>query len=158
MIVVASFIIFLQIASAVFILPSWLISFYKEKDAGLQKKYMDNLALSQNLTAVYDKVTLTNAKLKIIQDSLSYPKFKLSLDTIIQNKSGSIYVTGINYAPTSIVSANIILEGIANTRESLVSFVKTLEETEAFKEVNLPVGNLAQDKNINFSIELSVAS
>jgi len=45
MVVILSFVIFLQVSSIVFTLPLWFISGFKEKEAVLQKKYMDNSTL-----------------------------------------------------------------------------------------------------------------
>src|SRR3990167_4100680 len=104
MVVIFSFVIFLQVSSIVFTLPLWFISGFKEKEAVLQ----------------------------------------------------NIYISGINYKYTDVTTANIVIIGIANKREDLVAFVKTLEGTKVFQTVHLPVGNLAQDKNINFSIEISL--
>jgi len=156
MVVILSFVIFLQVSSIVFTLPLWFISGFKEKEAVLQKKYMDNSTLFKNTDSISDIVFDTNAKLRVINNVLSYPKFRPLVDIIIQSKSENIYISGINYKYTDVTTANIVIIGIANKREDLVAFVKTLEGTKVFQTVNLPVGNLAQDKNINFSIEISL--
>lgn len=46
--------------------------------------------------------------------------------------------------------------GTALTRDALVAYEKKLQENDFFEKVSLPVSDLAQNKNIDFSISLSV--
>jgi hypothetical protein len=48
----------------------------------------------------------------------------------------------------------ILIKGIAKSRLSLTTFQKNLEEHPLFKKANLPLSNLAQDRDISFSITL----
>jgi hypothetical protein len=48
----------------------------------------------------------------------------------------------------------IILKGIADSRLSLTTFQANLEKHALFKKANLPLSNLAQDRDISFSITL----
>lgn len=52
---------------------------------------------------------------------------------------------------------SIQVQGIATTRETLVSFKRTVEETELFAEANVPIADLARDINLPFTLTVTVA-
>ena len=152
-----SFIIFLQVSFLIFLLPSWIISLFREREAISQIEKMNQSLLSQNKDSVASIITGTNAKLNIINNILNYPEVIPIVNVILSNKTSSIYLNGLTYTSTNASTSVLTIQGISLTRESLVSFVKNLEKSGAFKVVDLPVSNLAKDKNISFSINLSVA-
>ena len=50
------------------------------------------------------------------------------------------------------------LNGESRDREAILSFVKRLERTTLFSEVDLPISNLAARANISFSITMNVVT
>lgn len=100
----------------------------------------------------------TNSKLTIINSTMKYSPFGPSLDAVLSNKNAGIHLSEVNYSATGSSTANISISGVSNTREALVTFVKNLKDSNVFRAVDLPVSNLAKDKNIDFSITMGVAA
>ena len=155
LIVILGFVIFLQITFLIFLSPSWVITFYKEKDA-VSMTNLANQSVSSTTSASLSAVIVgTNDKLKVLNNSLQYLKVTNLMNVIISNKTSSISVSEMSYTSTNASSTDIIIGGVSLSREALVSFVKKLKDSKLFSKVDLPVSNLAKDKNIQFSINIS---
>ncbi|MBA3733485.1 hypothetical protein H0W91_03890 [Patescibacteria group bacterium] len=154
--VAMSFILFIQLSFFIFLLPSWLISYYREKDANLEAEKMNQLLLNSNLNSIASSTIGLNIKLKTLNTVLDYPKVVPLVLTIISQKNSNIHINELSYSTPGGKNAHITLGGISNTRESLVNFQKNLENTGDFSKVDLPISNLAKEKNINFSINLTL--
>ena len=156
--VLLAFIIFLQISLLIFIFPSWIISVFREKEAILERDMMNQSLLSQNTNSAGLTIAGINAKLNIISNTTEYLKVVPIVNTILSNKTESIHLNGLSYTSINASTSALTIQGVSTTRQSLVSFVKSLEKSGVFKKVNLPVSNLAKDKNINFFIDLNTGT
>lgn len=150
-------VIFIQISFLLFLVPSWLISMYKEKDALVATEAMNQSKMVSSINSISTVIADTNTKLNIISKALEYKKVLPILNTIINNKTSSIRLNDFSYTYLSSNSASVVISGVSATRDSLVAFVNALQKTTQFKNVDLPVSNLTKDKNINFSLTLSVS-
>ena len=154
--VILIFIICLQLSFLIFLTPSWLISFYKEKEVTSQSEEIKKHLSDSSLSKVIVTIRGINTKLNIINSVLKYPKIVPFINTILSKKTSSIKIDELAYVLGQENTAEIIIGGTSLTREALVSFVKALEDSKSFNKVNLPISNLAKDKNISFSISLQI--
>jgi hypothetical protein len=153
-----------ELCAILFLAPSLVVSTYKEKDllstiAVVSSSAAPSITLpvssdenkSRNLS-----IPETNQLLKIIDTELKYPKNSPYLDSILSLKMEGITIDQFSYTSTDSTHAEISLSGRSSTRESLASFVKSLKASKRFSSVDLPVSNLAKDKNIDFSISIKI--
>jgi hypothetical protein len=151
------FILFLQTAFFIFMLPSWMISKYKEETSSARVIQLDNSELLSNSNAIRPVIRSINAELILIDRSLEYPKISPYLDSILSMKTNSIKINQFSFSPNSTSTETINLQGVSATRDSLVNFKKSLDESGLFKSIDLPVSNFTKDKNISFNMTLTVA-
>ncbi len=156
--VILIFFVCVLFSALIFLLPSWLVSYYNEKEVVLDHKQMQDNLSDLNISSVLSTIKTINTKLNIINSNLDYPKILPYLNTILSKKTNSIHINNFTYNYAEDKTTEVTLGGVASTRESLVSFVKTLEESKSFSEVNLPISNLAKDKNIIFSIKMKIST
>lgn len=154
--IILVFILGLQASFLIFLFPTWLISLYNEKEVVLQSEQASQVVSEGGVVQDGDIIKTLNTKLTVLNKVLEYPKIQTYLDVILSKKTRSISITQVSYALKDATSANMSVSGVSLSRESLVSFVKSLEETKAFKSVDLPISNLAKDKNIDFTINLVI--
>lgn len=69
-----------------------------------------------------------------------------------------ISISNYSFARTDAALGQIKIDGEALTRRDLISFRDKLTEHPLIDKVNLPIANLAKDKNIPFSITLTIAT
>ncbi|MCX6702051.1 MAG: PilN domain-containing protein [Candidatus Zambryskibacteria bacterium] len=150
-------ILVVQVSFLIFLFPSWLISLDKEKEITLQAEKSNISSLDSEIDVINSTIKSINTKLNTINSTLEYPKVTPFVDSILSNKIKDIYINELVYTSLSKTTASITLDGVSATRESLVSFVKKLEETKLFKKVDLPISNFTKNANINFSINTTIA-
>ncbi len=155
-VVVLAFVLFVQFSFLVFLVPTWVSSFYREKEAVSQSNEMNAFLSTLNISSTTSFVKSVNSKLSLINSSLEYPKVIPILDELLLKKTDFISLKGFSYTANATTTATLNLIGVGSSRESLVSFVKSLEEISFFKNVDLPISNLAKDKNIDFSININI--
>jgi hypothetical protein len=155
-VVILIFVISLLISIIVMLLPTWLSSLYKEMETKKESDKMNQYLATFNVTPTVDLIKSINQKLNILDTLLAYQKIIPNLDIIIAQKTSAIVLTSIAYTSASGDTATISIGGKAVTRDSLVTYVKKLQDTVKFKAVDLPISNLAKDKNISFTMNVTV--
>ncbi len=157
LIVILFFLIALEATFIIFVLPTWLSSFYRERVITSQYEEMKGTLSNASTTSVNLDIKNINSKLGVISSSMEYPKLLPFIDVILKQKNSSITIDQFVYSFIDKTSADLTIRGVSSQRETLVSFVKRLEETGVFKKVNLPIGNLAKDRDISFTLNLTIA-
>lgn len=99
-------------------------------------------------------------KVKFLQTSMSGPSITNVLSEIVSNLPQGVVLDSVNFIrqpePAEGTSSQISISGIAKNRESLVSFSETLNKSVIFSGVELPVSNLARDKDLPFSMQVTI--
>ena len=139
--------------------PAYILSFSEKKEI-MQKLESSNRDRRENGTeAIMKDLKKSNTQIKSIK---SYDKSLIFSDIIaliISHKNSGIYINSLQFQKSSDPESKLremIVQGKAITRESLVSFKNKLELEEKISKVELPVSDLAKSKNISFSIKLSL--
>ncbi len=153
---VCFFVLCIQIAIVVLLLPPWMFTFYKEKDAQGQISFLQQSPDSQNAEALKNVISSTNHKINIIHTTLVYPEIVPLLNNVLLYKNEKVRINNFHYTTDGAGKVSVVVGGIATTRESLVSFVKKLQDSGMYSSVDLPVSNLAKDKDIEFRMTLSI--
>jgi len=120
---------------------------------GLLQKETPELENSQNLQTTVEK---TNNKLTVLQSGREQTPL-LIWSKVIDDKPSGVKINSFSYSKKD-KKVVVIIEGRALVRESLISFAKSLEAQKTFENVNLPVSNLAREKNLDFFITFEVGS
>ena len=137
-------------------LPSYFLSSVKNNIINnkleTQKKEPVPLIDQQTLLVIKD----LNNKLDLVENA-EKSKFAVSekvINTIILKKLPNIKINNISYESDSSKGKKISIQGIASSREVLLSFRQALEESAAFKQVDLPISNFVKGSNIQFYLSL----
>ncbi len=155
--VVLVFTLFVQVSFLFFIFPAWLGSSYKEKEAITQKDLLDKSLLILDTKTVSSAITTLNMKLNVINSVLQYPKVLPLVNSLLAKITGQIYINGLTFESTSAKTGTVAIRGISSNREALVVFVKKIQDSGLFKSVDLPISNFTKDKNIDFSVSMTIA-
>ncbi len=151
---------FSALVASMAILPAYFVSSVKNKIVDtkleIQKKEPVPLLDRQTLTVIKD----INGKLNLIETA-SRNKFVVSqkvIDAILFQKTSKIKISDIFYENNSSDKLSskkkISIQGIAPSREVLLSFRRALENSPAFKQVDLPISNFVKGSNIQFYLSL----
>ena len=101
-------------------------------------------------------ITLLKQKLEVLAAERDDQRLTEALLTILVHRGESVGITSFNYAKGATETV-LKLRGVAADRDSLLAFQKALQLDGRFSKVELPVSNLAQEKDIEFDITLTGA-
>lgn len=140
--------------SAVFLLPSYIISSAKDDEVMEKVDAVTTSTILQEGNELNARLSQTNLKLEALRPSMA----GLSVDAVhlvLVHKKPGIQLTGFAYRKGEKETAQLSVSGMASTRDVLLEFVKELKAENAFSDVQLPVSNFAKDKNIEFNLEVT---
>jgi len=86
------------------------------------------------------------------QDRVRFSELVYLLDDLAGDE---INLTQFNFKETNGKIDNISLIGFADTRSSLSDFREVLDKHEVFSDIKLPISNLAKDRDITFSMQVT---
>jgi len=156
-VVVWLFALFLvSLMTIIFLLPAYVHVFFEEKNIRADVEVVKNSLQLKKADDVVGTIKATNELLKALSPVKSQARTSEILEKALGAKNAAIHITDIEYMEAKTSSSTMLLKGIADKRESLREFVTKLESTEGFAKVELPVSNFAKDKNIDFSINITL--
>ncbi len=124
-----------------------------ESEIQAKVKSLDKDGVSGDIKEIQQSVVRSLALL----DSLNKEKTPILYSDLIAgliNMRGTLKFTGFSVAKSGTTTYSINLQGIAPTRNSLLSFKSNFENLTPGNKVELPVSELAKSSNINFSLQL----
>lgn len=111
--------------------------------------------------AAYDDVAaeLGRASVQSRQaiDSLRQPQLSAAILKVLETEGQSVTVNSVVIARDGARFEPISISGQADDRQSLASFRDALLELPWVVAVDLPISNLAQDRDISFTLSVGVA-
>lgn len=144
------------LVGVVSVLPTFFLSSVEKKLALAELAAQQNDPVGeadQNITATMEDL---NKKLSTAE-SARKSKYAISdtiLNQIIVRKMSDIKITKISYENSEQAGKKVSISGRAPSRERLLSFRRALEDSTAFKAVDLPISNFVKGSNIEFSLSL----
>lgn len=136
--------------------PSILVLLGREKVVNETLENQKNEPLPEVDQKVLSTAEEINSKLDIVA-SAKENKFIVServINELVLNKMADIKITGISYEASAQGERKVRINGSAPSRERLVLFRRALEDSLAFKQIDLPISNFVKGSNIEFSLTL----
>lgn len=142
--------------TSITMLPSLIFSYGKkgsiDKKVEFQKNEIMPAIDKEAQTAILD----LNNRLGSIEKSMN-DKYIFSqniVTEIVSKKTSGIKVSGIFYENDKLKGKTIVVNGIAISREQLLLFRRSFEDSGAFRSVDLPISNFVKGHDIEFSLNL----
>jgi|TARA_Y100000310_G_scaffold169509_1_gene169608 hypothetical protein len=153
---VLMFLFFTILAAGAQLIPSYFISESKES-ATREHSDIIKESVAKREQEVSSTVLLeTKEKLKLLSFDEKNISLKDLFERVLDNKLGGVGINGIFYKKSQFgKETEMLVTGEADSRESLLEFKKLLEREKQFRDVELPVSNLASDRDIKFSIKIT---
>jgi hypothetical protein len=156
--------LFIFLSSAVWVgivslFPSYIVSITEEGYATRQANSIKASPASKTSNALNHEIAAINN----MSGSLVRAQDSVLISNIIEDFSKR-KVSGVSISSFEIVRSgnaanpgamSVVIRGQANTRETFTAFRKALEADASVSKVDFPVSNLAQSKNINFSLTIT---
>ncbi len=151
---ISNMIIGLSIFFAVAYLGTWSLMFTIQQKISSQVENLSNIPLPQDAVEMEEKANnLNNLMNTGYEIAKILPSYNVILEELRSKIGPEIRIANITInAPEEPI--NVV--GTAQNRPQLNAFKKSLEASEFFTEVKIPITNIEQKENIPFSISLRV--
>lgn len=148
-----SFIILLGILS---LFPSYLASSLSEKVAREQVDIIKKSISTDEQDNSRSIILNTNKKISFLDSDIARVQISLVFETIVSEKTSGIKISSLSYESGGESGEGVVtIIGMSDGREELIAFRNILEEKVLFKQVELPVSNLAKGTDIAFSVKVT---
>lgn len=139
------------LSGIVSMLPTYINARIKEKDSLNKVSSLKDESKASGLLAI-EKELKGDSTLFTFLDKTSNKVHASSIIEDIIESRGNVTILSFDYARVSASSVSLIIQGKAPTRESLLAFKSRLESLAKDAIVELPVSQLAERSNIQFSL------
>ncbi|OGF82370.1 hypothetical protein A3B18_02190 [Candidatus Giovannonibacteria bacterium RIFCSPLOWO2_01_FULL_46_13] len=103
------------------------------------------------------EINKLNSRLGVLESRSGSPVASDAIKKVIDSAPGGISVEEISFSePRGLEPAKIILNGMADKREDLVAFVKSLEDSGEYDKVDSPLSNILKKTEVDFSLSLNL--
>src|SRR3990167_9368714 len=153
-IVILLTLILVLVVGIIGLLPSYVLSNARENEALERMRIMCSVGEREDDATLQVWLKETNRKLQVLSPALDTDRPSDFIEKILDQRITGIAVTDFSWARAKdkvILSIN----GVATSRQSLITFENRINSSKYFSEVALPISNLAKDKDIDFQIKLS---
>lgn len=152
--------IVVQFSSLFFIFPAIEASTYKRDDMRASIETLRKARAEKESETAFQIIPRANTALEILRTTVAYPRVLPAVRLVLSKQTDTLRLVEFLYNSNSdskdASQSTLIVKGVSANREALVSFVKNLKDSGFFTSVDLPVSNLAKEKNIDFSISASI--
>lgn len=143
-------------AGAGLLAPSYLLA---RQEADGAKQYstalQQTLALKQAAGAGAEMLTLAE-ELKLMKTYQADPAIAGAVSALTAKLPKGVSITKVLIIPPGVSDGKIGIEGRSKTRTELLAFVNDLQANASFKNVAVPVSDLAGDTDLPFSLTFSL--
>jgi len=136
------------------LLPSYVLSNARQNEALERTRIMSNSEEGGSDASLQVWLGETNHKLQVLSPALDTDRPSDFIKTILDQKAAGITITGFLWVRAKDKIA-LSVNGVAASRQSLVTFENRINSSKYFSEVALPISNLAKDRDIDFQIKFS---
>jgi hypothetical protein len=144
--------------SAVFILPTFFLSYGKYSIVLSQQKTLDSeIAIKEESgsSESIKNVTLSIEALKTFEGSKDA---SVVLENIVEARPDGVQIKNFVFTPGSGSELTVDIAGRADTRKSLVKLNQNLKSNALFDDVSIPLSSFAKDRDITFSAKIIVST
>ncbi len=138
------------------LIPSYFYSSLQEKNSIKKLDLAQKSAESKGVYALIKELQQSEDNIKKLKNEDLRLSYSSVVDTLLTYRTASIkinsiQITGVKNATST---AEVIIQGKAVTREALLSFKKYLEQDPYVSNVEMPISDLAKNKDSAFAIRL----
>ncbi|MDO8565293.1 MAG: hypothetical protein Q7R67_01580 [bacterium] len=153
-VVVLLTLILVIIVAMVGLFPSYLLSNARQREVLERGRIMGELDLDEDEAQLQSWLSNLNLKLRALSPALDRDRPSALVEEVVRGKTDGIRITTFGWnKEEKLISLSI--SGVARDRQALIALENSLNASGHFETVELPISNLARDKDINFQVKLS---
>lgn len=145
---------FIGTSALLTLFPSYLLSLQQEKEISLED-YVDAEIWKEDMDLLNENIKRIKSDVRIVLSGKEDVFAGDVFDTVLSQVSSGILIHNLQYEKNGKQGIKVVVAGVAETRDGLLVFAKSLEDTPLFTRVEVPVSTFTKEKNIEFSLTLT---
>ncbi len=142
----------------VLLVPTFILMRSHEQDLNAQLLEYSVLAAEGEGSSFNVLLKQTTEKLNELSPLRNKARTSEAVIKIVSIKPAGVHLERFTYkAGKDFVTGDIVIDGKSDTRDALLLFRKALEAEPSFSAIRLPVSNFALEKDIPFSVGLTIS-
>jgi hypothetical protein len=151
-IVMLSALIFVLVVGIIGLLPSYVLSNARQNEVLERMRIAGNSEQSKEDLSLQAWLTKINNELRVLSPKLDADKPSDFIEKILSSKNTGIQITGFSWKRAE-AETSLSVSGIARDRQTLIAFQNSINLSGNFSDIDLPISDLAENKNIDFQIK-----
>ncbi len=151
----------LILVSSVFLIPVYISTHGRFAVVDQQKKDLEAQISRSESNDDAEKVKEIVSAVGVLKQYALREVPSSVFNRILVNKPKGVTITGFIYTPPSTPLSEdlttVDISGIASSRVALAGFNDSLKKDKVFKSVFIPISSFAKDKDIQFTVKLTVS-
>jgi hypothetical protein len=149
---------FALLVASILLLPSYFVLLFSVEQIDRRVVIEEQVLARRDLVSLESRVRSINSKIESFEKNES---FRYSLSSLLyilgEDTKTGIEISNMTLRTTGEGGAFVMqIQGIADTRDRLVSYIETLRLREEFVSVFSPISNFLEETNVEFSLEVTV--
>ena len=136
------------------LLPSYVLSNARLNEVLERTRIINSLGRGDDEPDLRGWLLETNQKLRILSPKLDTDRPSDVIEKIVDQSLKGLRITGFLWTKVE-GGITLSVNGVAQDRQTLITFENRLNASKYFSNVTLPISNLAKDKDIDFQIKFS---
>jgi hypothetical protein len=138
------------------LLPSYFYSSSQEKNSIKKLDLAQKSAESKGFYDLIDELKKSEEDIKKLKGEDLRLSYSSVVDTLLTYRTSTIKINSIQISSikNATSTADVVIQGKASTREALLAFKKYIEQDSSVSNVEMPISDLAKNKDSAFAIRL----
>lgn len=141
------------IFALILLIPAYILSVSKEEFASSRLEVLKKSVNYRASTDIEKTLDKTNDDIKEVANFTDKYFIEDHISFILNARKNGVRINNLGYRKIDESHSEISLSGISDSRDSLLLYVETLKSNESFGEIDLPISNLAKERDIDFSLK-----
>lgn len=140
------------------LIPAYMYSYNQEQDSLKKLNQAQKVKESSGINDVIKNLDSAEKMVKTLKEDSPTVDYTSVVDSLVLHSIGMVSVNSFQISSTKNASstAEIVIQGKAKTRESLLGFKKKLEQDSNFYGIEMPISDLAKNKDNTYAIKLKL--
>ena len=149
----------LIVSGGIFLLPTYVSLVFQEKDLTTQIKNFKSSTDNTKNAGLLETLRLGNQKITLTSNGIHSRLYYAMMQDLFKGKPSGVHLTGVLMLDRTEQNPKVIhvsLTGLADRRDDLVAYRDLLIAHTNYRNINLPVSSLAQDKHADFVLDIDI--
>lgn len=140
------------------LIPSFAVSRTEESKIVEQVEKMKKERIAKGVSKIDKELTQIQSIVTRVLVKKDYIPFSENVEKIGKYRTKGLFIKSfdLSYDDASASTTKAYIQGSSLTREALIQFKKNIESDGSFKNIELPISDLAKNKNITFSMRFNI--